>query len=64
MATSYPLTYSCYYGGTEAADIGNDYMASAQSPKSLLLNVFSSMGLLYDTVYYLLDWQGQNRIDL
>lgn len=56
MATTYPLTYSCYYGGYEAKQTFEGYIGTSSSPRSLMYNLFASMGPMYDTVYYLLDW--------
>lgn len=57
MATTYPLTYSCYYGGIEAESTFTGYASTATTPTQLLYNLFAEMGLFYDTVYYLLDWR-------
>jgi hypothetical protein len=56
MATTYPLTYSCYYGGVEGQRTFQGYTTTASSLNSLFFNVFNSMGPLYDTVYYLRGW--------
>ena len=64
MATSFPLTYSCWYGGYEAYETALDYAGSVMQPKDLLVNLFESMGQLYDTIYYLLEWVGQDKIDI
>lgn len=56
MATTYPLTYSCYFGGIEAENTFQGYVQTAGSLNSLFFNVFNSMGPLYDTVYYLRGW--------
>jgi len=57
MATAYPLSYSCYYGGVEAETIFNGYVSTATTPKQLMYNGLASLGAFYDTVYYLNDWR-------
>lgn len=64
MATTYPLTYSCFYGGVEADGIFKGYVLTASSVETLLFNLFNSMGPLYDVIYYLRGWQSQDKIDL
>lgn len=64
MATTYPLTYSCYYGGYEAGNTMNGYVTTGKDWKALLFNIFNEMGAIYDTIYYLLGWQSQNKIDI
>jgi hypothetical protein len=61
MATTYPLTYSCYYGMFEAQTTFYDYLRTATQWQTL---VFNLMGPLYDTYYYLRGWTKQNKIDL
>lgn len=56
MATTYPLTYSCFYGGYEAQQTFTGYISTMSEPRALMYNLFASMGPMYDTVYYLLDW--------
>ena len=56
MSTAYPLTFSCYYGATEAKEIGMCYTDSLKTPKNLLLNSLSNMGILYNSFYYLKQW--------
>lgn len=64
MATAYPLTYSCYYGGTEAESILNGYISTASAPRQLLYNLFAEMGPFYDTIYYLNEWRQQDKVDI
>jgi hypothetical protein len=64
MSTTYPLTYSCFYGGLEAENTFQGYVSSAASGQTLLFNLFNSMGPLYDVIYYLRGWQSQDKIDL
>ena len=64
MAASYPLTYSCWYGGYEAYQTANDYAVTVTAPKNLLVNLLESMGQLYDTIYYMMEWVGQDLIDI
>ena len=56
MASTYPLTYSCYYGGFEAKNTFVGYSLTVRNGRALLFNLFNSMGPIYDTVYYLLGW--------
>lgn len=64
MAASYPLTYSCYYGGTEAQSELIEYGVSIKDWKQLLFNVFSKMGPIYDTIYYFDAWSDKDLIDI
>ena len=64
MATSYPLTYSCYYGGTETSTIASGYVSTATTPQTMLYNLFAEMGPFYDTIYYLNDWRSQDKLDI
>lgn len=64
MATTYPLTYSCYYGGIEAGNTFEGYTKTAGNANQLFFNVFNSMGPIYDTIYYLRGWQSQDKIDI
>lgn len=64
MATTYPLTYSCYYGMFEAQETFVSYLTTATQWQTLVFNLFNSMGPLYDTFYYLRGWTKQNKIDL
>lgn len=56
MATAYPLTFSCYYGATEAQQIAQTYSNSVKHPKDLILNSLSNMSVLYNSFYYLKQW--------
>ena len=40
------------------------YISTAQAPESLGWNVFDEMGNMYDTIYYLVDWQNQDKSDI
>jgi len=56
MSTTYPLTYSCFYGGLEADTTFQGYVLTATTAQTLMFNVFNSMGPLYDVIYYLRGW--------
>jgi hypothetical protein len=64
MATAYPLTFSCYYGATEAKQTADIYLVSVESPKNLLLNSLSNMGVLYNSFYYLKQWYFQDKTEI
>jgi len=64
MSTMYPLTYSCYYGLTETGLTAEGYAQTLVKPQSLLFNSINSVGQIYDTVYYLLGWTSQDKIDI
>lgn len=64
MRAAYPLTFSCYYGFYEAETTFDGYINTAADWRSVVFNLFNSMGPIYDTIYYLTGWQSQNKIDL
>lgn len=53
MSTTYPLTYSCFYGRVDAENTFQGYVSASASGQTPLFDVFYKMGPLYGVIYYL-----------
>lgn len=56
LKTTYPLTYSCYYGALEINSTFWGYVNTFTNPLNILINILLYLGDFYDTIYYLVKY--------
>jgi hypothetical protein len=56
LATTYPLTFSCYYGAQEVKTTFTGYVSTVMTPINLARNALVNLGNFYDSLYYLIKY--------